>query len=83
MLPFGNGAERMLKNKLLVHHFHNIDFNKHTPAHIFRAAQEGIAFAFRYGLDIMRENGIEPTIIRAGKANMFLSDVFTECICKR
>jgi xylulokinase len=29
-------------------------------------------------LDIMKENGIEPSIIRAGKANMFLSDVFTQ-----
>jgi xylulokinase len=45
---------------------------------LVRAAQEGIAFAFRYGIDIMRENGIQPTIIRAGKANMFLSGVFAE-----
>ena len=77
MLPFGNGAERMFENKLLQSHMHNIDFNIHTPAHIFRAAQEGIAFAFRYGLDIMRQNGMQPSVIRAGKANMFLSDVFT------
>ncbi len=78
MLPFGNGAERMLENKMVQAHIHNIDFNKHRPAHIFRAAQEGIAFAFRYGLDIMRENGMNPSVIRAGKANMFLSEVFTE-----
>jgi xylulokinase len=78
MLPFGNGAERMLKNKILGSHFHNIDFNLHTTGHLVRAAQEGIAFAFRYGLDIMRENSMDPTIIRAGKANMFLSDVFTQ-----
>jgi len=77
MLPFGNGAERMLENKLVQSHVHNIDFNIHSPAHLFRAAQEGIAFAFRYGLDIMRENGMRPSVIRAGKANMFLSDVFT------
>jgi xylulokinase len=50
----------------------------HTPAHIFRAAQEGIACAFRYGLDIMRENGMNPTIIRAGKSNLFLSGLFTQ-----
>lgn len=79
MLPFGNGAERMLENELVQAHMHNIDFNKHQSAHIFRAAQEGIAFAFRYGLDIMRENGMNPSVIRAGKANMFLSNVFTEC----
>jgi xylulokinase len=79
MLPFGNGAERMLENKLVQSHIHNIDFNVHKPAHLFRAAQEGIAFAFRYGLDIMRENGMLPLVIRVGKANMFLSSVFTNC----
>jgi xylulokinase len=78
MLPFGNGAERMLNNKIIGSHFHNIDFNLHTTSHLVRAAQEGISFAFRYGLDIMRENSMDPTIIRAGQANMFLSDVFTQ-----
>jgi xylulokinase len=78
IFPFGNGAERMLNNKMIQAHVHNIDFNKHSSAHLFRAAQEGIAFAFRYGLDIMRENGMNPQVIRAGKANMFLSDVFTQ-----
>jgi xylulokinase len=76
-LPFGNGAERMLNNQQVGAHFQNLDFNIHTDAHLVRAAQEGVAFAFRYGLDIMRENGMHPTIIRAGKANLFLSDVFT------
>lgn len=78
ILPFGNGAERMLNNKTVQAHIHNIDLNKHGDAHLFRAAQEGIAFAFRYGLDIMRQNGMHPTVIRAGSANMFLSEVFTE-----
>lgn len=78
MLPFGNGAERMLNNKTVGAQFKNIDFNLHTQAHLFRATQEGIAFSFRYGLDIMRENGMVPNMIRAGKANMFLSNVFTE-----
>jgi xylulokinase len=78
MLPFGNGAERMLSNKIIGAHMHNLDFNVHTSAHLVRAAQEGIAFAFRYGLDIMRENGMKPSVIRAGKANMFLSNVFAE-----
>jgi xylulokinase len=78
VLPFGNGAERMLNNKIVGTHFHNIDLNLHSRAHIFRAVQEGIAFAFRYGLDIMRENKMNPTLIRAGRANMFLSDLFTD-----
>ena len=78
ILPFGNGAERMLGNKTIHAHLNNINFNIHNAAHLYRAAQEGIAFAFRYGLDIMRSNGIQPKIIRAGKANMFLSNVFSQ-----
>lgn len=78
VLPFGNGAERMLNNKIVGAHFDGIDLNVHARSHIFRAVQEGIAFAFRYGLDIMRENGMHPTVIRAGRANMFFSPVFTE-----
>lgn len=78
ILPFGNGAERMLNNKTINAHIHNINFNIHTTAHLYRAAQEGVSFAFRYGLDIMKENGINPGVIRAGKTNMFLSEVFTK-----
>lgn len=78
ILPFGNGAERMLNNKIIGARMLNIDLNLHSRAHIFRAVQEGIAFAFRYGLDIMRENGMNPSVIRAGKANLFLSPLFTE-----
>jgi xylulokinase len=77
MLPFGNGAERMLNNKLINAHIHQIDFNRHGRAEVLRATQEGIAFSFRYGLDIMRENGLNPSIIRAGNANLFLSPIFT------
>jgi xylulokinase len=78
ILPFGNGAERMLQNRIPGAAIVNIDLNKHGRPQFFRAVQEGIAFAFRYGLDIMRENGLHPSVIRAGRANMFLSDVFTE-----
>jgi len=78
LFPFGNGAERMLNNKLLGADISNIDLNHHTRQHLFRAVQEGIAFSFRYGLDIMRENGMNPTLIKAGKANMFFSSLFRE-----
>ena len=78
VLPFGNGAERIFHNKIIGAQLLNIDVNVHGPAHVYRAGQEGIAFSFRYGLDIMRENGMNPGIIRAGKANMFRSNVFTE-----
>lgn len=76
-LPFGNGAERMLNNRIIGAHFHGLDLNKHSAAHLFRTVQEGIAYSFRYGLDILRENAVTPGIVRAGKANLFLSDVFT------
>ncbi|GAB3920128.1 xylulokinase [Mucilaginibacter myungsuensis] len=78
ILPFGNGAERMLNNKEVGAHIHNLDLNLHDRSHVFRAVQEGIACSFRYGLDIMRSNGMNPTVIRAGRSNMFLSDLFTE-----
>ncbi|HWW39946.1 MAG TPA: hypothetical protein VNZ46_11575, partial [Pedobacter sp.] len=78
VLPFGNGAERMLNNRLIGAQMSHIDLNIHQKAHIFRAVQEGIAYAFRYGLDIMRSNGLAPTVIRAGKANLFLSNLFLE-----
>ena len=78
-LPFGNGAERILENRMVGAHICNLDLNTHTKAHLYRAVQEGIVFAFRYGLDIMKENGMTPRVIRAGKANMFLSNIFTSC----
>jgi xylulokinase len=78
ILPFANGAERMLNNKMVLGHMENIDFVRHSPAHLWRAAQEGIAFSFRYGLDILRQNGIEPKVIKAGHANMFLSPIFQQ-----
>lgn len=78
ILPFGNGAERMLNNKYTGAQLLGIDLNIHRQAEIFRAVQEGIAFSFRYGLDIMRENGMKPMVIRAGFANLFLSDVFAQ-----
>jgi len=78
ILPFGNGVERMLNNKPVGAHIQNIDLNIHGKEHVLRAVNEGIACAFRYGLDIMRENGMNPSVIRAGRANLFLSDLFTE-----
>ncbi len=78
ILPFGNGAERIFHNRIIGAQLLDVDLNVHGAAHIYRAGQEGIAFSFRYGLDIMRENGMQPSVIRAGKANMFLSSVFTE-----
>ena len=80
VLPFGNGAERVLENKTISSTFQGINFNIHTNAHIIRAAQEGIAFSLKYGMDIMAENGTSPSVIRAGKSNMFLSEVFSQTL---
>ncbi len=80
MLPFGNGAERMLNNKEIGASMHNLNFNIHTEAHLARAAQEGIVYAFNYGMQIMKQTGINASVIRAGNANMFLSPVFRETL---
>lgn len=80
ILPFGNGSERMLGNRDTGCIIANMNFNIHTNAHIMRAAQEGIVFAFRYGMDIMKETGITPEVIRAGHSNMFLSPLFSSTL---
>lgn len=76
ILPFGNGAERMLGNRNIGSNIANLNFNIHNKAHLYRAAQEGIVFSLRYGIEVMENMGIKPSIIRAGNANMFLSPVF-------
>ncbi len=80
ILPFGNGAERMLQNKNMGSQILGLDFNRHNKGHIIRAAHEGIAFSFKYGMEIMEETGIEVKVIRAGNANMFLSPIFRETL---
>jgi xylulokinase len=75
--PFGNGAERVLENKDLGAVMKVLQFNRHHRGHIARAAQEGIVFALHYGVEVMKEMGMEIKKVRAGHANMFLSDVFS------
>jgi xylulokinase len=78
MLPFGNGAERILENKILECSWHGLNFNQHNQSHIFRAAQEGIVFALKYGFEILQGMGLKTQVIRAGHANMFLSPLFRQ-----
>lgn len=80
ILPFGNGAERMLGNRDIGAQICGLNFNLHSHAHLFRAAQEGIVFSFKYGMEILKGTGINPKVIRAGYANMFLSPVFRETL---
>ncbi len=74
--PFGNGAERVLENKDKGAGMHGLQFNRHHGGHVARAAQEGIVFALKYGMETMKEMGLALKTIRAGYANMFLSEVF-------
>ena len=78
ILPYGNGAERTIENRNIGASVHGWNFNVHKKAHFLRAAQEGIVFALNYGLDIMRDMGIQLTTVKAGNANMFLSPLFAE-----
>jgi xylulokinase len=80
VLPFGNGAERVLNNKNVGSVLGGINFNIHQKGHLLRAAQEGIVFSFKYGMDIMQNIGINASVIRAGKANMFLSPIFRDTL---
>ena len=80
ILPFGNGAERVLENRQVECSFHGINFNVHNRNHIIRAAQEGIVFSFMYGMEIMKSIGMDISRIHAGKANMFLSPIFRDTL---
>lgn len=76
VIPFGNGAERVLQNKEVNCSIHGVNFLTHNKSHLLRAAQEGIVFSFMYGMEIMEEMGMPIRKIHAGHANMFLSPLF-------
>ena len=80
ILPFGNGAERMLQNEQVGAHFINVQFNRHELSHIFRAALEGLAFSFFYGIQILKSLGVVPKKIRVGNDNLFQSEVFSSTL---
>jgi xylulokinase len=80
IIPFGNGAERILQNRGLGSHIINLQFNRHRRAHLYRAALEGIAFSFVYGIEILKEMAIDAKVIRVGKDNLFQSAVFSNTI---
>ena len=80
VMPFGNGAERVLQNKELGCSFHGLNFNQHHEGHILRASQEGIVFSFCYGMEIMKQMGMDIQQIHAGRANMFKSALFRDTL---
>lgn len=77
ILPFGNGSERILNDKMMGARIDNLQFNRHNQAHLFRAALEGIVFSFAYGMEILQSIGIKPSTIKVGNDNLFLSDTFS------
>ncbi|HIY89358.1 MAG TPA: carbohydrate kinase [Candidatus Bacteroides pullicola] len=80
ILPFGNGAERVLEDRETGCSIHGVNFNVHDRRHLIRAAQEGIVFSFKYGIDVMEGMGISVKKIHAGHANMFLSPIFRQTL---
>lgn len=80
ILPFGNGAERMLKNRNIGAQIINLQFTQHTRAHLYRASLEGIAFAFVYGMQILQEMGLDISVMRVGNDNLFQSPIFANTI---
>ena len=80
ILPFGNGAERMLYNQNRGARILNINFNRHSTAHLLRASLEGIAFAFVYGLEILKNDGVDLSSIKAGNDNLFQAQLFSNTI---
>ena len=80
LIPFGNGAERMLNNKEIGTRIVNMNLNNHHKGHICRAALEGIAFSFVYGMEILKSDGIDARVIRAGNDNLFRSEIFANTV---
>ena len=80
LIPFGNGSERMLDNQMIGSRILNLDLNRHNKAHLCRAALEGIAFSFVYGIEILKSDGIRIKVMRAGNDNLFRSEIFANTL---
>jgi xylulokinase len=80
LIPFGNGAERMLNNQEIGTRIVNLNLNNHHKGHMCRAALEGIAFSFFYGMEILKSDGIQASVIRAGNDNLFRSEIFANTV---
>ncbi len=81
VLPFGNGAERMFQNRNLGATVSNLQLTRHRKEHLYRASLEGIAYSFAYGIDILKEIGLNVDVIRVGNDNLFQSNIFSQTIC--
>ena len=66
----------MLDNTNIGTQFCNINLNQHSKAHLYRAALEGIAFSFVYGMEILKNDNAAIKVIRADNDNLFRSEIF-------
>ncbi len=82
IIPFGNGAERMLGNRNNGASVVNMHFNRHGRQHLYRAALEGVAFSFVYGMKVLQELGLNVSVMRVGNDNLFLSAIFSRTIAQ-
>ena len=80
VIPFGNGAERMLNNKNIGTQICNINLNKHSHGHLYRSSLEGIAFSFMYGVEILKNDNAPISVLRAGNDNLFRSKIFANTV---
>ena len=80
VIPFGNGAERMLNNMNIGTHICNINLNQHSHGHLYRSSLEGIAFSFMYGMEILKNDNAQINVIRAGNDNLFRSEIFSSTV---
>lgn len=80
IIPFGNGAERILCNLSIGAQVNNLQFNRHEQKHFYRASLEGVAFSFMYGFDIMKKLGLDPSVIKVGNDNLFQSSIFSTTV---
>ncbi|MCK5814958.1 MAG: carbohydrate kinase, partial [Flavobacteriaceae bacterium] len=68
------------ENKNVGTHFLNLNLNQHSNKHLYRAALEGIAFSFVYGMELMKNDNAEVKVIRTGNDNLFRSEIFSNTI---
>ncbi len=80
IIPFGNGAERMLGNQPSSASIHGIQLNRHDQSHLIRAALEGLAFSYAHGIEKMRALGVEIHHFRVGNDNLFQSEIFAQSL---
>jgi xylulokinase len=77
--PFGNGAERMLgepRSRASSAACGSIVTARRTSP----APSRRIAFSFRYGIGILEEVGLHPSVMRSGLGSMLLSPLFREAL---